>query len=501
MRISTVSFLLLLIKKHSCNFCEADDLYCTWENSNRTNDCLIRSQSSSHNDCSETRSTVSENLKRNFGLVVLEVHPPLFLTSNIYPVVEWKEAEIRLSKYDVKNFCQTIRVQKTKNNAYALKYDCELKDEMLGEPLFMEINSELDDNLTHKKILFSVPNSENFSNSVSPKRRLIFSYIDFTNSHKLLLKIQPLPKEYAVTHYKVEVFREKENKPLLVDVRIIPAENKPALDCDYITYGQEGHYFFAVSIISKQCPEDTCLKSLTPKLHISRKGMPLAIGIVGASFLIPCVLFVFYIRSYRNRSQGSLTETLQKILIIFKPSLEKHNEVVASLTKTIKALTDTEVILDPVNSGKPRGKTEEKWCSDNLILASHILYINPPLVDESPHDLDYSTFCFLKDEVKNLKSTKKVISIYFPYSWREAPYILGGCLCFELMQDFADFIAVFSTDKSKVDYRTHTDCKELADKIRVATLETERLQKELPEIIITEQTEVSEEPQEADVLL
>lgn len=141
--------------------------------------------------------------------------------------------------------------------------------------------------------------------------------------YKVNLKIQPLPPFYNVTHYKVEVFKEKDDKVHMVDVRLIPYDSKSELlSFEYVTYSEEGYHYFAVSVISSQCPEDYCKKSLTAKLYISkyhiyqnaelelfllslgRKGTPLVIGIVGASFLIPLVMYLFYIWSCKIRRTG-----------------------------------------------------------------------------------------------------------------------------------------------------------------------------------------------------
>ncbi|KAG5898708.1 hypothetical protein JTB14_030656 [Gonioctena quinquepunctata] len=502
MKSLTLLFLFLFSGKHSCYICDTkEDLYCLQPNLNRTSRCVIESAVSDSNVCSKSGLPGIENLKSNFGDVVLQIHSGatnFHLTTSIYPEVLWTETKIRLSEYNKKDWCKVFTVTKAKDNAYNLKYVCEQDKLLPAEPFLMEIDSENDE--AHKKILFNIPNSIHFNDSVPPKKRSIFSYVDFTNTQKIVLKIQPLPAHYAVTHYKVEVFREREDKSTLLDVRLIPARLESVLDFEYNTYNEEGYYCFAVSVISEECPEDTCLKSFTPKLHISRKGTPLVIGIVGASFFIPFVLFIFYVRHYRNRSKGVPDNIEEKILIIYKPSMEKHNEAVASLAKTIENLTGIEVILDPVNLKRPKEKTVEKPCNDDLIFATYILYVNPPALDDSPHDLDCMTYYFLNAEIRNLESRKKIVPIFFPYSWRESPYFLGGCSCVSLMEDFSEFISIFPLQR-KVDYLTHPHCVELTDKIEAAALEMDHVQKVLPKIVVTEQAEVSDEPREVDVLL
>lgn len=101
-------------------------------------------------------------------------------------------------------------------------------------------------------------------------KRLIFSYIDFTHSYEISLKIQTLPRSYNVTHYKVEVFREKDKKIILLDVRLLTSFRKSILSFDYLTYNEEGYYYFAISVISDKCSEDACMKTITSKVFISK---------------------------------------------------------------------------------------------------------------------------------------------------------------------------------------------------------------------------------------
>lgn len=74
-----------------------------------------------------------------------------------------------------------------------------------------------------------------------------------------------------MSYYKAEVYRESANGAILLDVRMLDLdEDQPELTFEYITYNEEGYYFFKVSVISDECAEDVCLKSVTPKIHIRK---------------------------------------------------------------------------------------------------------------------------------------------------------------------------------------------------------------------------------------
>ncbi|KAJ8944433.1 hypothetical protein NQ318_002130 [Aromia moschata] len=450
----------------------------------------------------------NERLKNHLGdimlLVQYDISSQLFLNVT-FSGVKWNRAFLRLSDDNNKNqnVCKMYSVEKnTRLSPNSDLYDSCLwstAKKLRAKTYLLEYKVENAQESMHKKILFDLPNINFFGDTVPITKRLIFSYIDFTSSYEIILNIQTLPKSYNVTRYKVEVFRERDKKTLLLDVRLLSSYRKSALKFEYLTYNEEGHYYFAISVISEKCPEDACMKTLTSKIYISRKGTPLVIGIVGASFIIPFVLFIFHMWNRRFKHQGGLPETVEKILILFKPSSEKHNDVVTTLAKTVKNSTGIEVMLDPVSLTRTKQKNAEKWCSDNLILASHIIYVAPPSVDDDNCELDYMTFNFLKEETKKSVPEKEIVVLLLPYSTREVPSILVGCTKFELMGDFPRFLNIFQPMSSDFSYENDINYMQLVAKIRLAQAETDyRKTSEAPRIVITDQ---SEEPNEIDGLL
>ncbi|KAJ8915101.1 hypothetical protein NQ315_000353 [Exocentrus adspersus] len=241
-----------------------------------------------------------------------------------------------------------------------------------------------------------------------------------------------------------------------------------------MTYNEEGCYFFAISLISERCSkQNICSKTLTARVYINKKGTPLVIGIVGASFLIPFVLFLFHMWNRRLKNSGGVPDAVEKILILFKPSSDKHNEVVATLAKTIKHLTAIEVMLDPISLSKTKQKHAEKWCSDNLILATHILYVAPPDIDDNACALDCMTYSFLKGETKKSIPEKNIIILHLPYSTKELPSVLQKCVKFELMVDFQKLLKVFQPLAPEFNYENNINCMELTARIKQTQAEME----------------------------
>ncbi|XP_072396055.1 uncharacterized protein [Diabrotica undecimpunctata] len=482
-----------------CN--ENETIQCRKLNNNLRDNCYTELSYSAEN-CCLPNFIRSDHVKIDFGDVFLQLEQEIlhnFLSMKIYPTVAWKKALVKLSEYGNYQSCKIFNVGKDDDYMDLLKYDCYWKGiEGIGKPFLLEISSEYNSQYAHKKILFSIPDSVYFRNTVPPTKRQIFSYIDFTNANRIILKIQPLPEIYKVSHYKVEVFREKEKHSLMLDVRLLAAEQEKSIDFEYITYSEEGDYYFAISVIAKSCPEDICFKTLTPKVHIVRKGRPLVIGIVGASFLIPFVLFSLYLWNHKYRNQGELlNEPIQKVIVLFKPSFEKHNEVVQAIIDCIESFSEPETIVDRINLTKVEEKSVEKFCSDNLILSTHIVYVNPPYTDDDSSGLDYMTFNFIKEETKKNSSDRKLLVVRLPYSKKDVPSILSRAAHFDLVQDFPAFINSFSSIDVQADYSKLPTYMELSKKIEVANIEADNINV-VPEIVVTEDID---EPKELDGLI
>ncbi|CAG9862886.1 unnamed protein product [Phyllotreta striolata] len=479
-----------------------ETVYCGQKIQDSNAICNVTVRNSTEN-CEQFVPAGSDFLANNIGDVFLTLKPEerymkLFLGFVLVP--QWKSVQVKVSNFEKPNNCQAVTVSRNDNfKDNLLNYGCVLDDEVDPNSSFLlEVYSENGSQFSQKKIMFSLPDLFRFRDASADAPRYIFSYVDFTNPAKLTLKFQPLDLKYHVTHYKIEVFRQRETHAVMVDVRLIYAKNvEQILSFDYNTYSEEGYYYFALSEIGKYCSEDMCYKTLTPKVHISRKGRPLVIGIVGASFLIPFILFMFYWWNYKYRNQGLfVSDPIHKALVIFKPSFDKHNEVVSALINSIEDLSDPPVLVDRINLTKVKEKTVEKFCSDNLILATHIIYVNPPSTDAESTSLDYMTFNFLKQETKKATAERKLIVVRLPYSRIDSPSILSSASRFELIKDFQGFIKNFSTLQPP-DFCKNGAFVELEKKIEAARIENENLMS-IPEIVVTTD---NEEPKEVDELI
>lgn len=110
-----------------------------------------------------------------------------------------------------------------------------------------------------------------FSGNDTPlQNRAIFCSVDISSNYDIYLIIQPLPQWYNVFYYKVEVFKIKDGSNILLDVRMLKTGLDSELSFEYITYNDEGYYFFQISAVNDICPEDSCLKSISATIYIRK---------------------------------------------------------------------------------------------------------------------------------------------------------------------------------------------------------------------------------------
>lgn len=111
-----------------------------------------------------------------------------------------------------------------------------------------------------------------FVDDNSLKTREVFTYVDYTNPTDIHLNIQPLSSEFNVSDYKVEVWRERDKKTSLMDVRFLDIADAVNGDLffHYNTWQEWGDYYFVVSFVNDVCPEDLCEKTVTPKIGLGK---------------------------------------------------------------------------------------------------------------------------------------------------------------------------------------------------------------------------------------
>lgn len=435
-------------------------------------------------DCSQISFEKNEKLNSHLGSLSVGavIENKAFLLHISFHDVKWRKAYLKVSevKKPEVSMCKIYIIANQDKLPIGDVYDSCFPLNNYNESVnyLLEFKGELNTDILFKHIAFTLPTLESFQPTVPLAKRAIFISEDISSNYEIVLKIQNLPSFYNVSYYKIEVFREKDCYEVLLDVRMVKPGTSNETSFRYITYNEEGNYFFKVSPVNDVCPEDACFKTVTSKVYIRRKYPPLVIGIVGASFLIPFVLFIFHMWNRRSQLGAEIEANREKVYIVYNQTPEKHYNIVKCLEKTLKSLTNVQIV-------------------SNIAEATHIIYICGTHIFEA----DPSIHKFLVTEANKAISNTEIYVVSFSYSTKEIPSYLKKCLRFNLMEEFGKFVYFFNCD---AEYEENAHYQDLLNQVRAAQIQTEpkKITLNMPTIIVTEQSDSSDtEPKEGDVLL
>jgi hypothetical protein len=416
----------------------------------------------SSDECSELYFGPSEketnlgHIKLEWGQDALKVTPT---------ASSWTNSFLRISSKNNKTnqFCSKLSAEKTPNF-----YCISIKPETENETFLLEYKVEKLPEISTRQLLFSIHNWTELP---------LFPYIDLTDTSCLVLKAQKLTPA-NITYYKVEAYKEKNGNTNLQDLQLFTFEDE--IFYELYTYNDEGNYYFVISVLSNSCSDNLCLKISTPKVYIGRKSTRVVIGIVGASFILPFVLFIFHVLTKTYPADENQSEYENRLVIAYKSSFKKHNDVVFALASLLEKLILNRV--DVVDLSKKNRKFLEKSCIDSVVLAKYVVYVAPPRHDSNPILVD------------KWMSEKQFVAVIFDHCIDKLPDFFDNHKTFKLFEEFDKFICALNISE------THNPALEedLRKKTAEAKIETDRYTNVdvLPKIIVTDS-----EPQEHDSLI
>lgn len=198
------------------------------------------------------------------------------------------------------------------------------------------------------------------------------------------------------------------------------------------------------------------------------------IGIVGASFILPFVLFVFHILT---RKYPENREVDSKIAVIYKSSSKKHNDVVNGLVALLQASCRDQVAIELLDISRSK-----KACNSSILFANQVLYIAPPIQDKE-HIV-----------VNKILSQKEVYTIIFDHCTDNLPEFFTNRKILKLMDDFEKLLRILNLPKIE-DSPLFDDLKRKTEEAKVET-DLYLNDNVLPKIIVT-----SSEPEEQEALI
>ncbi|KAJ3645697.1 hypothetical protein Zmor_023337 [Zophobas morio] len=415
-----------------------------------------------HEECTDLYFEPSEKAT-SLGRVGLELEQN---SLKITPEASsWTNTFLKISTRDnsTNQFCSTL-VKEGSSNFYCFTFMPEVEN----ETLLIEYKVENLPEISSRRFIFSFPNW---------KEMPLFLYIDQTDLSRLVLRAQKLPSFINISSYKVEAYKEKNGNTNLQDSKLFSSSDD--IHYELFTYNDVGKYYFTVSVLGNNCTNSVCMKMSTPKVSIGRKGTRVVIGIVGASFILPFILFIFHILT-KKYPEESASKSEERLVVAYRSSSKKHNEVVLTFAALLEQM-GSNLVVDVIDLAKTTKKFPQKFCIDSLIIANRIIYVAPPKHDLNPILIDKSL------------SDKEFFAVIFDYCANRLPQFVDTSKTFKLFEDFENFMHALNISGS-YDAAIYHD---LVRKTEEAKIETDHSFKDtIPQIVITDS-----EPQEHDSLI
>lgn len=176
-----------------------------------------------------------------------------------------------------------------------------------------------------------------------------------------------------------------------------------------------------------------------------RRSNRLVIGIVGASIIIPILLYTVFVWNKQCNFREALVDFSDiKILLVYTPYTDFHNNVVVSFAQALQKIFRIKVFLDVLDIPQTKHKNPLLWCSEAFQQATHIVYIAPPSAPEmypSVYKTEVTAMRFLEEYLARGCSEKKILGVTFPYSRKNIPEVFKNFRHFHLMKDFSALVS------------------------------------------------------------
>ncbi|XP_076756004.1 uncharacterized protein LOC143426425 [Xylocopa sonorina] len=255
-----------------------------------------------------------------------------------------------------------------------LNVSCQFSNETFQNPLY-----RLDYFVTRgkdkysKRYIFNEPLYRFIREGASIKEYRPFVYADVSNilDRYVWLHIQPLPKMYNVTWYKIWLVKNASDS-----VRTFNVTGKH--DFWYNFDDDAGVFYFKVAPMHSECGYYGCANSTTPNFTISEPSRRLLIMIISTVWIPPVLLYALYHLIYKlYRKEVFKRGGKPKCLLIYSPSHVSHSNAMTELTKYLR-MCNIDVMIYVLDITDTTDKNTERWCDDAFRSADTILIATSP---------------------------------------------------------------------------------------------------------------------------
>lgn len=224
-----------------------------------------------------------------------------------------------------------------------------------------------------KKLVFNVPHHESFDENNDVSTYIPFIYIDVSDALLFTLYIQPVPKKFNVTTYRIWLINNSTGAT--TGTKVVLPQNEEHMQYNFSIL--EGVHYFQVAALHPNCSIYGCINATSPLISIREASHRLLIMIISIIWIPPVILYALYHIYKLCRKNAKNDRKKPNCLIVYSPTRESHITVMAELTKYLRCC-NINAMIDMFDISETVSKDMELWCRTAFHSADIILIVTSP---------------------------------------------------------------------------------------------------------------------------
>ncbi|KAL2719012.1 hypothetical protein V1478_011431, partial [Vespula squamosa] len=224
-----------------------------------------------------------------------------------------------------------------------------------------------------RKLLLKIPHHETIDERNKITEYVPFIYVDVTDALLFTLYVQPVPKKFNVSAFRIWLINNSTG--LTIDVTM--AQPKYGQYLEYNFSILDGLYYFRVAALHPSCGPYGCINATSPFISIKDASHRVLIMIISVIWIPPVILYALYNVYKLCKSTVSKGRKKPNCLIVYSPTRESHITVMVELTKYLREC-NINAMIDMLDISEPVPQDIEFWCKTAFNCADTILIVTSP---------------------------------------------------------------------------------------------------------------------------
>ncbi|XP_015108561.1 uncharacterized protein LOC107035591 [Diachasma alloeum] len=267
-----------------------------------------------------------------------------------------------------------------------------------------------------RKLLFNVPSHHHIGERVDDVRNYIpFAYIDVSDIPAVSLHIQPIPKKFNTSDYRIWVINNDTGASEVTNLKLLNSEGHIRHNFTML----DGAHYVYVTAMHPDCDEQGCINSTLPVITVKQPTRRILIMIISVVWIPPVILYAIYYL-YKLSKKKDLFKQIgrrPKCLLVYSPTHMAHVDVVSNLAKYLRSC-NVAAMVDVLDIPETDTKDPGHWCNEAFKSAETVVVLASPSLGAASvpviyRNVDNHALRLLKENYSH--RNKRYIAVELPY--------------------------------------------------------------------------------------